>query len=85
MIAFDEARFILQAAADQPRLLSLQWFGTDTVAFSPLITDDPAALEVAQQVQLSATIFTGSAFLPRSPPPPDHTLLHVFILWSLML
>jgi hypothetical protein len=59
MIAFDEARFILQAAAAQPSLLSLRWFGTDAVAFSPLIVNDPVALQVAQQVQLSATIFTG--------------------------
>jgi hypothetical protein len=60
MIAFDEARFILQAAAAQPSLLSLRWFGTDAVAFSPLIVNDPVALQVAQQVQLSATIFTGA-------------------------
>ena len=57
LLAFEEAEFMLQAAASYPNLKSVKWFGSDGTAQSTRIVNNAAGAPVADQVDFLNTIF----------------------------
>ena len=55
MISFDEAADILKNAHGKA-ISSVRWFGADSVANNPVISDDPKAASFAENVSLTASV-----------------------------
>ena len=55
MISFDEAVDILKNAHGKA-ISSVRWFGADSVANNPVISDDPKAASFAENVSLTASV-----------------------------
>jgi branched-chain amino acid transport system substrate-binding protein len=57
LVAFDEVVAIFDAAADQPALLTVRWFGTDGTAEVLALVDNPRAAHFAATVDFPNTVF----------------------------
>lgn len=57
LVSFDEIGDILQASEKVEGLNEVRWFGTDTVALSPVILKDEKIAKIADKVKLTGVTF----------------------------